>query len=734
MQKKKKKPDVPKSAESAGTSENVAPTLSSEIGASAAVVATQKNDPEDIAASSPPAHPPVVATGTDEPEDSGHAMLGSAFVVGLMTIVSRLTGLWRFRVMGSFFGASGVADAFNFAFIFPNLTRRLFGEGLLTSVFVPVFSDRLAKGEKDAANRTASVLLIRLTYFLSFICVAIVAVSMLVRLTLAGPMGFSENTLLAFKLFEALLPYCVVINVAAVLMAILNSLGHFWMPAFAPVLLNVLVVAACYFGLSLFGTPPEAQIWAVVIAVLIGGFVQLFVQIPPARAGGFKFTFKNDPSDPGYLEVMSNFKPVVLMVAVFQANVLMDNLIAQWFIPGSGPVTYMNMGTSVYQMAWAIIALAIGVAALPMLSRQWAQEKTKEFHSTLTTALRYAVFASIPCTVGALLLSDDIVRFLYGAGKFLAHDGEPVRRTSGVVFYSCLGLVFYSVNSILVRALYAMKDMKTPTRTLFHSVLLNLILNLFFVLIAPRIAEALRGTAENWVKLSPTDAAQAGPSTAVTRLFAMDAYNLVGAFGNLRESGIILASTISTAWQTWALAKAVRARLTATATPAMTSDFSLKIFGVAACSALLGLAVYRYYATKDKDSETLFAFGYGAAAFLAPMIFIGQDFCARQFKVVRTKLGLNDDDPIPIDQIPEALKFQHALFTSLSASAVMGLMVWAVRDSLPPEGRTGLQVAQRALAPVVAGILVYSIASSALMSREYEELTMLFRRKFTRGK
>lgn len=728
MQKKKKNAEVSEPLKNPGISELSSPALSADVAGSAAVVATEN----------------------DDPEDSGHAMLGSAFVVGMMTIISRLTGLWRFRVMGSFFGASGVSDAFNFAFIFPNLTRRLFGEGLLTSVFVPVFSDRLAKGEKDAANRTASVLLIRLTYFLSLVCVACIAVAMGIEYVLQSQtfqgivmtlpvwmqthLVMDEVGVLKFKLFEALLPYCVVINVAAVLMAILNSLGHFWMPAFAPVLLNVLVVASCYFGLPLFGKIPEAQIWAVAIAVLIGGILQFCVQIPPARAGGFKFTFKNDSSDPGYLEVMSNFKPVVLMVAVFQANVLMDNLIAQWFIPGSGPVTYMNMGTSVYQMAWAIIALAIGVAALPMLSRQWAQEKKSEFHSTLTTALRYAAFASIPCTVGALLLSDDIVRFLYGAGKFLARDGEPVRRTSGVVFYSCLGLVFYSVNSILVRALYAMKDMKTPTRTLFHSVLLNLGLNLFFVLAAPRIAEALRGTAEGWVTLSPTDPAQTGPWSAVFRLFAMDAYNLVGAFGNLRESGIILASTISTAWQTWALAKAVRARMAETAAPAMTPDFSLKVFGVAACSALLGLAVYRYYATKDKDSETLFAFGYGAAAFLAPMIFVGHDFCARQFNAVRSKLGLNENDPIPNDKIPESLKFQHAIFTSLAASAVMGLMVWAVRDSLPPEGRTGLQIAQRALAPVVAGILVYSIASSALMSREYEELMMLFRRKFSRTK
>ncbi len=487
MQKKKNNADDAETPPLATTPLNSSTEIpGAEVGAEAAVVATEKNDAPD----------------------SGHTMLGSAFVVGIMTLISRLTGLWRFRVMGEVFGASGVADAFNFAFIFPNLTRKLFGEGLLTSLFVPVFAGKMAQGEKEAANRTASILLVKLSYWLSLGCVLCVGVSMALRFALASALNLSPERILEFKLFEALLPYCVFINVAAVLMAILNSLDHFWMPAFAPVLLNVAVILACYFGLPLFGTLAHEQIWAVALAVLIGGAIQFLVQLPPAFALGFKFSFSTDSTDSGYREVMDNFKPVALMVAVFQLNVLVDNLIAQKFIPGDGPVTYMNMGTSVYQMAWALIALAIGVAALPTLSRQWAQNKTREFHQTLTTALRYAVFASIPCTIGALLLSEDIVRFLYGTGKFLAHDGEPVRRTSGVVFFSCLGLVFYSVNAILVRALYAMKDMKTPTRTLFHSVLLNLALNLFFVLAGPKIASALYETVKGFA-LTPQTSGEA---------------------------------------------------------------------------------------------------------------------------------------------------------------------------------------------------------------------------------
>ena len=119
-------------------------------------------------------------------------VIRNAGIVGLWTIVSRVLGLYRFRLMAHLFGATGVADAFNFAFIFPNLTRRLFGEGLLTSAFVPVFSGMLARGHKDEANKTASVLLCRLFYWLSAGCIAVIAGSTEAPLLEVAHAGFSN--------------------------------------------------------------------------------------------------------------------------------------------------------------------------------------------------------------------------------------------------------------------------------------------------------------------------------------------------------------------------------------------------------------------------------------------------------------------------------------------------------------------------------------------------------------
>jgi putative peptidoglycan lipid II flippase len=669
-----------------------------------------------------PEKPATSTTTAAAPDDgaAGHSrkLLGAAALVGFMTVLSRILGLWRFRLLGGIFGASDVADAFNFAFIFPNLTRRLFGEGAMTSAFVPVFSDRLAKNQHEAANKTGSVLICRLTWWLTLGCVAIIALAGVVRLLVPRfvPGQEQQATLLLIQLFQWMLPYLVFINVACVLMGILNSMGHFLMPAFAPVLLNVAMIGACLYSLPFFGTTPEQQIWAVAYAVLIGGAAQLIVQFPPAFARGFRFSFSFDTSDPGYQEVINNFKPVVLLIAVFQANVMMDNIIAKYLIAGDGPVTYLNMGTSVYQMPWSIFSLALGTVLLPALAKQWALEKKEDFYKTLLSGLRMAVFLLLPCTIGIVLLSDDLVRLLYGTGRFLENDAEPVRRTAGVVMYSTLGLVFFGVNSILARALYATKDMKTPTTTSAQSVAINLGLNLFFVIGGHFLTKAVFKEA----------------TTVEHPWYVQLVLNGALGLGQMREGGIALASTLSNAWQTWMLAKALRARVGIETKPEESTGAFLKMAGWAAVfSCALGFGVYEWF-SHQKDWEGFYGFFAAAGFGFTPFVIL-----CREYFVKRLESKPKEQNPTPQDRLgvkeehwSEELRFQHSLYTSMLASAIMGFVVWAMRDSLPPEGRNIWLVAQRALIPVAAGIAVYMMAASGLVAREYDELKSLLALRF----
>jgi hypothetical protein len=254
---------------------------------------------------------------------------------------------------------------------------------------------------------------------------------------------------------------------------------------------------------------------------------------------------------------------------------------------------------------------------------------------------------------------------------------------------------------------------------MFQSVALNFGLNLFFVLVCPWLAMQL------YPLVSPYAMPLGGKPS-----FGNDLFNAIGALGHLRESGIALASTLSTAWQSWALSRAVRARLDDQAEPALTRDFALMTFGSAIASSFLGVYLYRQFSSPD--SETLYGFGLGAAAFLAPPIYIGYEYFHKRFDAVRERLKLRPDESFPDDEVPETLKLQYAVYTSLSASLIMGLIVWACRESLPPEAASFGQALQRAVVPVGVGIVAYCVAAGTLVSREYDELKTMVARRFKR--
>lgn len=642
----------------------------------------QKKDPADDGKVSPsePKTSPGERDSTDTSERKD--MIRSAGVVGFMTILSRILGLWRDRLMGAIFGATGINDAFQLAFILPNLTRRLFGEGALSAAFVPVFSERLATGRKEAANRTASVLLTRLASGLLLVCLILIAASLAARSLTDLPQQLD----LTLRLSEIMLCYCVLINVAAVLMGVLNSLRHFAAPAFAPVLLNVSMIAACLWGLGLLGDTSDSQITVVALAVMAGGILQLLIMLPPAFTRGFRFRPCLDKTDEGYTEVMRGFAPVVVGVALFQINVLMDKVIAWVLIPEDGPVTMLAYGNRLIQLPWAVFSLALATAALPLLSRYWAEEKKDAFQSAVNTAVRNTLFLALPSSVGLCLLSTDLVRLFYGAGEFLQNDGEAVIRTGRVVALLALGLCFYSLNSILARALYATKDTRAPTRSAAFSVVVNLVLNLVFVL----------GT-------------------------------------DLKEAGLALASAISGASQTLFMLRALLRKTTMPDTKRMAA-FAVFVGGAAAIGGLGAWWVYTSYGS-SQDVEGFLAFAIAGAVSLAPLALAGKVYFSSQLKALDIQMKASDEkDEKKSKPWPGDLILYHSIYTTALSCMIMGLLVWAVRDSLPPGEHSFALVFQRGVVPVAAGVAVFLVAAGSVQSREYEEIKTAFARRMKKDK
>jgi len=605
-------------------------------------------------------------------------MLRAAGIMGLMTVVSRVLGLWRDRLMAGIFGASGVNDAFQFAFLIPNLTRRLFGEGAMTSSFVPVFSDRMVKEGPQSAFRTASIVITRLALTLFVVCALAAAISFGVRHV--APL--KENVSLTMKLCETMIFYCIFMNVAAVLMAVLNALDHFFMPALAPVLLNLCMIVACKWGLDLMGSEPAEQIFVVSLSVLAGGLLQLLILLPPAFLRGFSYKPSLNKDDQGVKDIKAAFMPVVLGVAFFQVNQISDQMIALYFIPEPGPVTMLSYGSRLIQLPWAIFSLSVATAALPLLSRHWAEGRKEEYARGLGAACRNTLYLAIPSAVGLCLLSTDLVRLLYGTGEFLRNDGEAVKRTGQVVFWMSLGLPFYGLNAVLTRAVYAMKDAKTPTRITIISVAANLVLNLVFVLGTP-----------------------------------------------MKESGLALASTLSAVLQTLLLSRVIYKRLPQTDTKRVTGFLGV-LGGGCAGGVLVAMVVYSKL-SQNKNLEGFIAFLVAAACSIAPLWALGHYYFEAQLKpLVKEGAADNPDLFYNVEESrwPSDLLFFHAVFTCILSSTAMGFMVWATRDSLQ-EGTSFALVVQRAVVPVAIGILLYAMFSGTVRSREYEELKMALARR-----
>jgi len=373
----------------------------------------------------------------------------SAGLVSLCTLLSRILGLVRDILSSYFFGAGKEWDAFALAFRIPNLFRRLFGEGALTSAFLPAFVERYDAGRTEEAHALLNKLVTLLAVFLGLVAAAGIGVTYL--------LPPSEENRIFGRLLRIMLPYLAIICVAAILGAALNALRHFFTPAFAPVLLNVVWIATLF----LFVRNIDAVAWAVVV----GGALELLVMVPALTARKVPLRPRFDLDDPGMRDVGRQFLPMVFGLALVQINEVVGSVIAREFVPGHGAVSAIYYGNQLTQLPLALIGTAMATAVFPLFT-----SPKEDFRAVFGKSLRLVLFVALPATVGLVVLSDPIVALLFQRGRF---DAEAAARTSGVVVFYTLGLWCYCANQIQVRAFYAKKDTRTPVKVSATMVFLN---------------------------------------------------------------------------------------------------------------------------------------------------------------------------------------------------------------------------------------------------------------------
>lgn len=410
-------------------------------------------------------------------KEAGRNVTRNAALVGALTGVSRVLGLVREMLTARLFGTSPAQSAFVVAFTIPNLFRRLFGEGALSAAFVPAFSKSLTQESKTEAL----VLSRRVVTLLASLLTAVVALG-LATAWVGGHWAEPGGRLaLTLPLLRIMLPYAIFICLAAISMGMLNVLGDFRSPALAPALLNIVWIA------MLVGVCPwlRDDVWVRVVAVSWGivfaGVAQFGYLWYTLRRRGWTLRWQGGGlADARVRRVWQQALPAALGAGVVQINVCLDFLLAFW--ASSWAPSALTYADRILYLPMGVVATAFGTVLLPTFSRQFAENDTDGMRRTLRSALSDLTLVMMPAAVGLAALAPQIVGVLYERGQF---DAQATLRTARALACYAPGLVVFSVHKVLNPLFYGLHDTRTPMRVAALGVLLNLVLNVTFVLTWP---------------------------------------------------------------------------------------------------------------------------------------------------------------------------------------------------------------------------------------------------------
>ena len=411
----------------------------------------------------------------------------AAGIIGLAVMCSRLLGLVREQIFAALFGGGMAMDAFTAAFRIPNLLRDLFAEGALSTAFVTTFSKTIARGSDEDAWRLANKVATMTASVLGVLCVVGMVFSPQLVALLAP--GFDpEKAALTAQLTRIMFPFILLVSLAALVMGMLNAKNRFGMPAMASSFFNIgSIVGGVVLGFWIdphFG--PRALI-GLAFATLIGGGLQLAVQLPSLAGLGYRFRPDIHWRDPGVKAILLLMGPAVIAASTTQVNVLVNSMFASTL--GDGAIFSLAIAFRLMQLPLGLFGVALGTVTLPLLSRLVVAGKTPEFRNELARAIRWGLLLTLPSMLGLMLLAEPIISVLYQHGKF---NAAQAAQAAGALRFYAIGLGGYAALKVLVNAFYAIDRRKTPMLVSFVAVGLNLLFNWIFTF---RLGWAAQGLA-----------------------------------------------------------------------------------------------------------------------------------------------------------------------------------------------------------------------------------------------
>ncbi|MFQ5990173.1 MAG: murein biosynthesis integral membrane protein MurJ [Candidatus Methylomirabilales bacterium] len=387
---------------------------------------------------------------------TSHDVAAAASVVGGATLVSRVLGYVRDMIIAYAFGAGLAADAFFVAFRIPNMGRELLGEGALSAAFIPVFTEALTRRGRPSAFRLAATAFWTMALVLVVICaLGIVGAPVLVNLMAFGWRVDPEKLALTIDLTRTMFPYLFFIGLTALMMGILNSLGHFAAPAFSPALLNMAIILS----VLLVGPHLKEPVYALAYGVLGGGCLQLLLQLPPTMRRGVVLTHVGEWRDPALPRIARLMAPGTVGLAITQMNIFITTLLATFLIQGS--VSSLYYAFRLAHIPIGVVGVAMATAVFPTMATAAAQDSPEDVSKTLVFALRFSLFLTVPALLGLAIYRHTIIRILFERGEFTA---AATAVTAQVLLGYCLGLCFFVANRVVIPAFHAFQDTVTPVK------------------------------------------------------------------------------------------------------------------------------------------------------------------------------------------------------------------------------------------------------------------------------
>ena len=392
-----------------------------------------------------------------------------------MTLLSRVLGLAREILSATWFGAGLQMDAFNVAFRAPNMLRRLFAEGAFTQAFVPVLAEMRAQQTAEESARFVS----RVASLMAFVLALIVALVMiwpepLVRLLASGFYANPEKAVMAENLTRITFGYIGWVSLISLMGAVLNVEKKFAVVAFAPVLLNAMMIGSAWYLRDRFAVP----VTALAIGVFAGGAAQFLLMLWALRRTGFRFVADFRWRDPDVARVLKLMVPALLGVSAAQISLLINTQIAS-MMP-TGTVSWLSYADRLMEFPTALLGVAAGTIILPSLVRRHAAGDADGYSRLLDWGLRVTMLLSVPAALALIVLATPLVATLFHHGQFTVAD---VAATQGAVAAYGIGLVGLVMVKILAPAFYARREIGIVVKCSLASLVITQLFNVLLIIV-----------------------------------------------------------------------------------------------------------------------------------------------------------------------------------------------------------------------------------------------------------